>query len=156
LENRRFWLIIAIILILAVAATPLIARFLYMEPEMEFTDVIIENDGNLHVNDTVWFSFSASGMNVRDDRIHITSTMTVTVYENNSGPPHKIINERKIADIDIEVQKRNPTVDISANFTADNPGRCMIELSIIDWMRPKWREDSGPRQAFVYAETTVT
>jgi hypothetical protein len=66
-----------------------------------------------------------------------------------------IIYDRKVADTGIEVRTRDPTVDISANFTVEYPGGYMIELSVIDWMRPKWREDSGRRQAFLYADITV-
>ena len=142
---------------LAVAATPFISMYLYIEPEMVLTDVIVENDGNLHANDTILLSFGASGMNVRDRRIHVTSTLSV--YPHNH--PRKTMDEapitydRKIADIGIEVRTRDPTVNISANFTVEYPGGYMVELSVIDWMRPKWREDSGPRQAFLYAGITV-
>jgi hypothetical protein len=59
------WPIIAMIS-MAVAATPFIAMYLYIEPEMVLTDVIVQNDGNLHANDTIRLSFGASGMNVRD------------------------------------------------------------------------------------------
>jgi hypothetical protein len=140
---------------MAVVATPLIAMFLYVEPEMDFTDVALNHQGTFHVNDTVWLSFTVSGMNVKDDRIHVAATLTVYPVNTPTPPKGKMIFKRNIADIDAEVQDRNPTVNISANFTADHPGRFVIEVSVIDLIRPRWRDGSGPRQAHLHSEITV-